>query len=125
MKKTPTAYFFVGGEGMSSYHCKTKEQALEAFKELWADDTDYFEEKYGAQEITIDRLQEEVLCAEITFPTKMQLDLGISNLTFKYDDVKDWIEEELSNADKKSVTFSIKFFMKTTKWIENLPEADI
>ena len=71
------------------------------------------------------RLQEEVLCAEITFPTKMQLDLGISNLTFKYDDVKDWIEEELSNADKKSVTFSIKFFMKTTKWIENLPEADI
>jgi hypothetical protein len=71
------------------------------------------------------RLQEEVLCAEITFPTKMQLDLGISNLTFKYDDVKDWIEEELANADKKSVTFSIKFFMKTNKWIENLPEADI
>jgi len=71
------------------------------------------------------RLAEEVLCAEITFPTKMQLDLGISNLTFKYDDVKDWIEEELANADKKSVTFSIKFFIKTNKWIENLPEADI
>jgi len=72
-----------------------------------------------------ERLQEEVLCAEITFPTKMQLDLGISNLTFKYDDVKDWIEEELANTDKKSVIFSIKFFIKTNKWIENLPEADI
>ena len=72
MKKTPTAYFFVGGEGMSSYHCKTKEQALEAFKELWADDTDYFEEKYGAQEITIDRIQQEryfthKACGAMTF----------------------------------------------------------
>lgn len=82
-------------------------------------------EKQKDREAEEKRLAEKVLCAEITFPTKMQLELGISNLTFKYDDVKDWIEEELANADKKSVTFSIKFFMKTNKWIENLPEADI
>lgn len=71
------------------------------------------------------RLQEKVLCAEITFPPKMQRELGITGFTMKYDEAKDFIEEELKNRDGNTITFSIRYSMKTNKWIENLPEADI
>lgn len=70
--KKPVAYFFVEGDGMSTYHCKTKEQALIAFQELWNDDIDYSIENYGDQEITIDRIKEAIYythkhCGEMTF----------------------------------------------------------
>ena len=71
------------------------------------------------------RLKEKVLCAEITFPPQMQRELGITGFTMKYDEAKDFIEEELQNRDGNSVTFSIRFSMKTNKWVESLPEANI
>jgi len=83
------------------------------------------EKRKEAEQAEEKRLDKKVLCAEITFPEKMQVELGISSLTFKYEEVKEWIEEHTENSDKKSCTFTIKFFYATNRWIENLPEADI
>lgn len=79
MKKQPknigkgeVAYFFAEGEGMSSYRCKTKEQALKAMQELWNDDIEYSKENYGEQEITLEHIKEvryytHKRCGNMTF----------------------------------------------------------
>lgn len=71
------------------------------------------------------RLKEKVLCAEVTFPTKMQRELGITGFTMKASELSDFVEQEIESRDGNTVTFSIRFMMKTNKWIESLPEADI
>ncbi len=71
------------------------------------------------------RLKETVLCAEITFPAKMQKELGITGYTMKASEIAQMIEDELDNGDAKSLTFTVKYFYKTNKWIENIPEANI
>lgn len=71
------------------------------------------------------RLKEKVLCAEITFPKQMQTDLGIDGYTMKASELEDFVETEIENRDGNTITFKIRFMMKTNKWIEELPEAKI
>ena len=83
------------------------------------------EEAKRDAEVEAKRLKEKVLCAEITFPTRMQKDLGITGLTMKASELTDFVESEIENRDSNSVTFSIRFMIRTNKWIESLPEANI
>jgi hypothetical protein len=68
---------------------------------------------------------EKVVCAEIELSPQYKKALGIHGFTMKASDIESFIEEEFRNTDNKSLTFKIKFSMKTKKWIEGLPEADI
>ena len=79
----------------------------------------------NAVEVEKVRLQEKVLCAEITFPNSMKKALGINGFTMKAEEVQSFVEQEMENGDKKSHVFVVKYFYRTNKWIENLPEADI
>ena len=71
------------------------------------------------------RLKEKVLCAEITLPPSDQKHLGIKGFTMKASEVEEWMKGELNHDDRTSMTVTVKFSMKTNKWIESLPEADI
>lgn len=71
------------------------------------------------------RLKEKVLCAEITFPPQMQRQLGITGFIMKASEVEELVENEIENRSGNTVTFKIRYSMRTNKWIENLPEADI
>ncbi len=67
----------------------------------------------------------KIVCAEIEFSPQYKKNLGILGLTMKASEIESYIEDELNNTDNQSLTFKIKFSMKSKKWIENLPEADI
>lgn len=68
-------------------------------------------------------LQEEVLVASITFPPKMQQNLGITGFHMRLADLADFLKEEYENENDG--VFTIKIKKKTNKWVESLPEADI
>ena len=78
-----------------------------------------------ARIIELERLKEKVLCAEITFPAKMQKALGITGFVMKASEVLDFVESEFDNGDAYPITFTVKYMMRSNKWIESLPEADI
>ena len=82
-------------------------------------------EQNRTKTIELDRLKEKVLCAEITFPQKMQKELGITGFTMKASEVLDFVESEFDNGDGYPVTFTVKYMMRSNRWIESLPEADI
>ena len=71
------------------------------------------------------RLKEKVLCAQVLLPFSLAKHLGINSLTMKASEVEDFVVNELENKGGNTIKFSIKYMMKTNKWIENLPEADI
>jgi len=68
---------------------------------------------------------EKVVCAEIEFSPQYKKNLGIHGFTMKASEIESFIEDEFRNTNNQSLTFKIKFSMKTKKWIESLPEADI
>ena len=78
-----------------------------------------------ARIIELERLKEKVLCAEITFPPKMQKELGVTGFAMKASEVLDFVESEFDNGDGYPVTFTVKYMMRSNRWIESLPEADI
>ena len=82
-------------------------------------------EQNRTKTIELDRLKEKVLCAEITFPAKMQKELGITGFAMKASEVLDFVESEFDNGDGYPITFTVKYMMRSNKWIESLPEADI
>lgn len=69
--------------------------------------------------------EDKVVCAEIEFSPQYKKNLGIYGFTMKASEIESFIEDELRNSGSQSITFKIKFTMKTKKWIESLPEADI
>ena len=71
------------------------------------------------------RLKEKVLCAQVLLPLKMARCLGVDSLTMKASELEEFIENEIENSDVNTFKCSVKFTMKTNKWIESLPEADI
>lgn len=71
------------------------------------------------------RLKEKVLCCEVTLPRKDQRHLGVTGFTMKASELTDFVEQEIASRDYNTMTLSIRFMMKTNRWIENLPEADI
>jgi hypothetical protein len=71
------------------------------------------------------RLEEKVLCAQVLLPTNMARHLGINSLTMKASELSEFVENEIENRDGNTIKFAIKFMMKTNRWIESLPEADI
>ncbi len=68
-------------------------------------------------------LKEEVLIAEIGFPTKMQQNLGITGFFMRLSELADFLQEEYENEN--GGVFTVKIKKKTNKWVEELPEADI
>ena len=50
-----------GYDGMFTFRCKDKTTAVKAMKEAWDEFREHHEEKYGKQEITEDKLIEDVL----------------------------------------------------------------
>lgn len=71
------------------------------------------------------RLKEKVLCAEVNLPNQLQKHLGIKGFTMKASELEEFIKDEIESRDFNTMTCTIRFMMKTNKWIENLPEADI
>ena len=67
----------------------------------------------------------KVVCAEITFPPQLKKHLGISGFIMKASEVENWAEDELNNSGAQSITVKIKFSMKTKRYIDSIPEADI
>jgi len=68
---------------------------------------------------------EKIVCAEVSFPPTLKGHLGIAGYTMKASEVEDWAEEELRNSDAQSITVKIKFSMKTKKYMDSIPEANI
>jgi len=83
------------------------------------------EQKQKEKESEKERLKEKVICASVTFPSKMKKELGVSGFIMKLNELEDFIEQQMDGDEGRKLNFEIKFFMKTNKWVENLPEANI
>lgn len=79
-------------------------------------------QKEKAAEIEKERLAEEVMVVNLTFPPEMQRNLGVSGVWMKLEELPAFLEEEFDNEEYG--LFTVKVKRKTNKWIENLPEAD-